>query len=123
MKIVEVDFGMGNIRSLQKAFEYLGQNVLVSSKAEDINSADVLLLPGDGAFGKAIEEIKSLELYDSIVDFKKTGKPILGICIGFQLFFSESEEFGQQKGFDFIDGKINSFDKIKIITESDAQAP
>ncbi len=108
--ILELDFGMGNIRSLQKAFEYLGQPVRVCNQADEIKSADAILLPGDGAFGTAMKEIKSRGFYNEIKNHYEQNKPILGVCIGFQILFSGSTEFGQQKGFNFLEGE---FDKIK----------
>ena len=109
-KIIELDFGMGNIRSLQKAFEYLNQPVEVNSDYKKVKNADVILLPGDGAFGRAIKELQSLSLIDEIKDHYLKKKPILGICIGFQILFSESEEFGNTTGLSFLPG---SFKKIK----------
>ncbi|MDH5718513.1 MAG: imidazole glycerol phosphate synthase subunit HisH [Spirochaetia bacterium] len=114
-KIVELDFGMGNIRSLQKAFEHQGQPVEVIQDPEKISSADAVILPGDGAFGKAIEELKSRGFFDAVVNFYKTGKPILGICIGFQILFSESEEFGNTTGFSFLPGKITRFENKNLL--------
>ena len=106
LNIVELNFGMGNIRSLQKAFEYWGQPVNIITNPSDIKNADALLIPGDGAFGKAMEEIKRIGFYNEILEFHAKQKPILGICIGFQILFSESTEFGNQKGLAFIDSKI-----------------
>lgn len=108
-KIVELNFGMGNIRSLQKAFEYLGENVLVSENPEDILDAYAILLPGDGAFGRAVEEIKDRKMLDKIIEFYEKGRPILGVCIGFQILFSSSTEFGNQEGLAFFEGKIDRF--------------
>lgn len=109
LRIVELDFGMGNIRSLQKAFEHLGFPVTVSDSADQVNKADILLLPGDGAFGKAISELKSRKLYSTVEKFLHSGKPVLGICIGFQILFSTSEEFGSHEGFGFFPGHISRF--------------
>jgi len=108
-KIIELDFSMGNIRSLQKAFEYLNQPVTVSDNAVDIKKADALLLPGDGAFGEAIKEIKKRKFFDPILEFHEKKKPILGICIGFQILFESSEEFGNHNGFSFIKGNLKKF--------------
>lgn len=108
-KIIELNFGMGNIRSLQKAFEHLGENVIVSEEANDIDDAYALLLPGDGAFGKAMSEIKSRKMHDKIIEFHEKDRPILGVCIGFQILFSSSTEFGSQNGFNFFEGNIERF--------------
>lgn len=108
-KILELDFGMGNIRSLQKAFEHLGARVEVSSDPQKIARADVLLIPGDGAFGKAMSEIKRLDMLDQINRFYESGKFVMGICIGFQLLFETSEEFGAHRGLSFLKGGISRF--------------
>ena len=109
-KIIELDFGMGNIRSLQKAFEHLGQPVEVVSDYKKVKNSDVILLPGDGAFKRAIKELQSLSLIDEIKNHHLKKKPILGICIGFQILFSGSEEFGDTNGLSLLMG---TFKKIK----------
>lgn len=108
-RVIELDFGMGNIRSLQKAFEHLGQKVEVTSDYKLARQADVLILPGDGAFGKAMQELRRLHLDEVIYDFVRSKKPLLGICIGFQLLLQESEEFGKQQGLALLEGEIESF--------------
>ncbi len=109
-KILELDFGMGNIRSLQKAFEYLEQPVCICDEAKKIKEADAILLPGDGAFGMAMKEIKSRGFYHELNEHHQKNKPIFGICIGFQILFSGSTEFGEQKGLNFLPG---TFSKIE----------
>lgn len=114
-KIVELDFGMGNIRSLQKAFEYFGQPVEVITHPELIVGADALLIPGDGAFGMAMENLKSSGLHEAVCEFVKTGKPVLGICIGFQLLFESTREFDYKgSGLDFLKGKISRFPEEEL---------
>ncbi len=108
-KIVELNFGMGNIRSLQKAFEYLGEDVVVSGDYRDIADAYALLLPGDGAFGKAMSELKRLGMVDAVMEFHAKERPILGVCIGFQILFDTSTEFGDHKGFGFVPGAVERF--------------
>ena len=105
---------MGNIRSLQKAFEFLDQPIEVVSDPKKIKLADVILLPGDGAFGKAMEEIKSLGFYEEILNHHTKEKPILGICIGFQILFSGSYEFGEHTGMNFLDGKFTKLKTEKL---------
>lgn len=107
--ILELDFGMGNIRSLEKAFEHHGADIRVSDRADDIKKADVLVLPGDGAFSKAMEEIRARGFLEPICEHVKKGKPLLGICIGFQILYEESEEFGNHKGLGFLPGKVERF--------------
>jgi imidazole glycerol-phosphate synthase subunit HisH len=110
-RIVLLDFGMGNIRSLQKAFEHLGQAVTVTADPKVAAGADVLLLPGDGAFARAMAEIHTRGLYDIIADAHAKHKTIFGICIGFQLFFESSTEFTGATGLGFVKGKITRLEK------------
>lgn len=115
MRLVELNLGMGNLRSLQKAVEYCGGRVLISDQATDIEKADGLLLPGDGAFGKAMEEIKKRQLLKALKNFVENKRPLLGICLGFQLLFTESEEFGHNTGLGFLEGSLKRFSKNLIV--------
>ncbi|GAB4444765.1 MAG: imidazole glycerol phosphate synthase subunit HisH [Turneriella sp.] len=115
-RIVLLDFGMGNIRSLQKAFEHLGQSVTVSSDPKVAEAADVLLLPGDGAFARAMEELNTRNLIEPIYNAHEKKKIIFGICIGFQLLFESSTEFALANGLGFLPGHITRLEK-------NAQAP
>jgi len=112
--ILELDFGMGNIRSLEKAFEHLGAPIRVSSNAQDIKNATALVLPGDGAFAQAMSEIKKRGMFEEIVSFVKSGRPTLGICIGFQVLFEESHEFENSRGFGFFQGKLKKFNSQNL---------
>lgn len=115
-KIAELDFGMGNIRSLQKAFEFLGMNVDIHRDPDAIGNADALVIPGDGAFGQAMENIKKIGFLDAILDFAKSGKPVLGICIGFQILFQTSEEFNYAgHGLSMFEGNIEKFKSRDLI--------
>lgn len=107
---------MGNIRSLQKAFEHLGQSVVVSSDPKVAESADVLLLPGDGAFARAMEELSARNLIEPLYSARAKKKIIFGICIGFQLLFESSTEFALANGLGFLPGHITRL-------ERNAQAP
>ena len=107
-KIVIVDYGMGNILSVQRAFEKYCSNVFLSSDKDEILSADKLVLPGVGAFGKAMEELDKRSLIKVIQTFVKLNKPLLGICLGMQLLFDEGYEFGQFKGLGIISGSVIS---------------
>lgn len=110
-RIALLDFGMGNIRSLQKAFEHLGQEVTVTADPKVAAEADVLLLPGDGAFARAMEEIERRRLIDVIREAHARKKIIFGICIGFQLLFESSTEFAGSHGLNFLPGKITRLEK------------
>lgn len=111
MKLVIIDYGMGNIKSISSAFQYLGvSQIVVSNKYEDIKSADKLLLPGVGSFSKAIDNLNKLELnkiLDEIVIEKQ--KPILGICLGMQLLCQNSEEDGGARGLSYVDAGCKKF--------------
>ena len=115
--ITIIDYGMGNLRSVQKAFEKYCSNVIVSSSAKDILNADKIILPGVGAFKVAMDELKKRGLIGTIKTSIEKGKPFLGICLGLQLLFSESEEGGKIKGLDIIKGRVKRFkekDGLKI---------
>lgn len=107
--IVIIDYGMGNLRSVQKAFEKFYSSVVVSSSAKDILKADKVILPGVGAFKVAMDELKKRDLIKPIRISIKEGRPFLGICLGVQLLFSESEEGGKVKGLDIIRGRVKRF--------------
>jgi len=107
--ITIIDYGMGNLRSVQKAFELFCPKVEVTSSAKDIAAADKVVLPGVGAFSKAMEELQKKGLAGAIRDSIKIGKPFLGICLGIQLLFSESEEAGRVKGLGILKGKVKRF--------------
>ena len=107
--IAIIDYGMGNLRSVEKAFEKLKFDALVTRDRSDIERADAIVLPGVGAFKDCMDNLTSLNLVDPVVEGVKKGKPFLGICLGLQLLFSESEEFGLHKGLDIIKGKVKRF--------------
>ncbi|MBV6493086.1 MAG: Imidazole glycerol phosphate synthase subunit HisH [Turneriella sp.] len=109
--ITLLDFGMGNIRSLQKAFEFLGAHVTVTEDAARAAKSDVLLLPGDGAFVQAMRGLKNRQLDEAIWEAHQKQKIIFGICIGFQIFFESSTEFGAEKGLGLVKGKITRLKK------------
>jgi len=111
MKIVIVDYGMGNIKSIESALKYLGvEEIVVSHEFEEISSGDKLILPGVGSFFKAMQNIKKLDLdvmLNKLVVEEK--KPILGICLGMQLMCRNSEENGFHEGLGFISGEVKKF--------------
>lgn len=108
-KIVIVDYNLGNLFSVNQALTNIGLNVKISSKAEDIGSADAIVLPGVGAFSDAMNSLQGLNLINPLKEFASSGKPFLGICLGLQLLFSESEEFGITKGLGFVNGRVKRF--------------
>lgn len=107
MKLVIIDYGLGNLRSIEKALQYVGATVEISKEASEIDRADALILPGVGAFRDAMMHFSTLERV--VKDAVEDGKPLLGICLGMQMLASESEEGGLHKGIDIIPGKVIRF--------------
>lgn len=104
--VVVVDYGVGNLVSVARAFEKVGASVVVSGDAEVVAAADRLVLPGVGAFGHCMDEIRRRNLVDSILNFSRSGRPFLGICVGMQVMFEVSEEFGEQAGLGLMKGRV-----------------
>lgn len=113
MKLIQiVDYGTGNLRSVQKAFEWLGHPAILTRNPADIKNAERLVLPGVGAFGAAMANLKQYGLIEPVKDFIYSGRPFLGICLGMQLLLTESEEQGQHFGLDIIQGRaVRFFDR------------
>ena len=107
--IAIIDYKAGNLFSVKNAFDKLGIDSIITSDAETIKGADKLLLPGVGAFENAINNLKKMGLDTVITKEIKKGKPLLGICLGMQLLFNTSEEFGIHEGLNILDGKIIHF--------------
>lgn len=107
--IAIIDYGMGNIHSVHKAMQRFGAEVCVTSKLDDIRKADKLVLPGVGAFDDAMEELNKTGLAQVIKEEVKAGKPLLGICLGMQLMFEESEEAKKTKGLGILKGRVKRF--------------
>ena len=101
-----VDYGMGNRRSVQKALEHVGAGVALSSDPRLLESADGLVLPGVGAFPKAMRNLRRLGLAELIMERVSAGTPLLGICLGMQLLFERSEELGTTEGLGLIEGEV-----------------
>lgn len=105
--VVVVDYGMGNLFSVRRALEVSGAaNVSVTSDARDIAAAQRLVLPGVGAFQDGMRGLEERGLIDAVVDYAKSGRPLLGICLGMQMLASESEEFGTYRGLDLVPGRV-----------------
>lgn len=118
MSIAIIDYGMGNIRSVQKAFEYLDfKNVVVTDDPKKILEADKVILPGVGAFRDAITMIKQTGLDKVIYKVVENNKPILGICLGMQLLFDKSYENGEYEGLKLLDGEIVKLPSTELIPQ------
>jgi len=108
-KIVIIDYGMGNLRNVQKGFERIGFEAGVTRSKKEIERASAVVLPGVGAFKDCMDNLEKLGLIDLLLRSIEKGKPYFGICLGLQILFSESEEFGSQKGLNVIRGKVVKF--------------
>ena len=108
-EIAIIDYGMGNLRSVQKGLERVGCKAQVTREPQQIVSARGVVLPGVGAFSACMENLRRFGLVEAIREVVLQRKPFLGICLGFQLLFTESEEFGPQKGLDLFPGKVVGF--------------
>ncbi|MEE3334111.1 MAG: imidazole glycerol phosphate synthase subunit HisH [Ruminococcus sp.] len=104
--IAIIDYGAGNIQSVYKALRFIGAECAVTSDRNEILNADGAILPGVGAFGDCMENMEDTGTKDAVIEFIATGKPFLGICLGLQLLFPESEENKGVKGLDVLKGKI-----------------
>ena len=107
--IAIIDYDMGNLRSVEKAFEAVGHRALITRQRQVIEDASHVVLPGVGAFGDCMRNLESYDLIDPIRLSIASGKPFLGICLGMQLLFTESEEFGSHKGLNVLPGKVVRF--------------
>jgi len=108
--IAIIDYGMGNLRSVQKGFEHVGQKAVITSRAAELASAAKVVLPGVGAFQDAMSELQRLELVEPIRAAVASGKPFLGICLGLQLLFDTSYEDGRHEGLGILAGEVVRFD-------------
>ena len=107
--IAIVDYGMGNLRSVEKGFLKVGVDARVVTEAGAVDGADAVVLPGVGAFRDCMKNLAGMSLTEAIVRAIRKGKPYLGICLGLQVLFTESEEFGTYAGLDIIKGKVRRF--------------
>ncbi len=104
-----IDYGMGNLRSVEKAFKKVGTDARITSAPSEVEDASALVLPGVGAFRDCMENLDRLKLLGPVLRSIEKGKPYLGICLGLQILFSESHEFGHCRGLDVIRGKVVRF--------------
>ena len=106
--IAVIDYGVGNLFSLSSSLAYLGLDNIVTSRAEDLQAADRLILPGVGAFGDAAAKLRESGLFEVVKQQAAAGKPLLGICLGMQLLFEKSTEYGEHEGLGLIPGTVEA---------------
>ena len=104
--IAIIDYGVGNLFSLTSSFKYVGADVIVTSAPEEIKKADKIILPGVGAFGDAIKKLKDSGLDKVVIEEANNGKPLMGICLGMQLLFEKSYEYGEHNGLGLLKGSV-----------------
>jgi len=113
-KIAIVDYNMGNLASVQNAFEKLGQETIVQNDPQKFGDYDKLILPGVGAFKDAMQHLQERNMVEALQQYAKSGKYMFGICLGMQLLFESSQEFGESEGLGLIKGKVEAFDTKKF---------
>jgi glutamine amidotransferase len=126
--IAIIDYGMGNLRSVQKALQKLGHEATITSSPKEITAADRVILPGVGAFGAAMTNLsrptdEGPSLAEAVLDAIGSGRPFLGICLGMQLLLTESEELGRFAGLDAIPGEVLKFDWGRLPLGSNGHEP
>jgi imidazole glycerol-phosphate synthase subunit HisH len=109
-RIAILDYGMGNLRSVEKALEHVGVTAQVTNDAAEVRAADGVILPGVGAFPRAMERIRELGLDELIAERREEGAPILGICLGLQLLFESSSELGGADGLGLLEGPVGALE-------------
>jgi glutamine amidotransferase len=114
--IAIIDYNMGNLRSVENAFEKLGVQTHIVNDPEKLSSYDKVILPGVGAFGDAMEHLEKSGMKEAIKTYATSGKPILGVCLGMQLLFESSQEFGNHPGLGLIEGEVKAFDTGRFST-------
>ncbi|QHG90653.1 imidazole glycerol phosphate synthase subunit HisH [Sulfurimonas sp. CVO] len=112
--IAIVDYNMGNLASVQNAFAKIGAKTVVESNPQNFKKYEKLILPGVGAFPDAMQHLRERNMIEAIKEFAQSGKYMLGICLGMQLLFESSEEFGSHEGLGLIKGKVVAFDPSKF---------
>ena len=112
--ITIIDYGVGNLRSVHKAFKAVGAEPVISSKKEDVLKADKVVLPGVGSFGDGMAGLEARELIEPVKEVIAHGKPFLGICVGMQLLFESSDELGEHKGLGVLPGAVTRFKDARL---------
>ena len=115
MRVAIIDYGVGNLRSVEKAFAATGCEAVVSGKESELRAAERLVLPGVGAFGACMKALKERGFDGLVYERAREGTPLLGICVGMQLLFEESEEFGSTRGLGLLKGRVRRFGNDLVV--------
>jgi len=114
LKLAVLNYNMGNLASVVNALKILGSDIVVESNPDKIRDYDKIILPGVGSFGDAMIHLKNIGMDQAIKDYAKSGKYMLGVCLGMQLLFESSEEFGEHKGLGILEGNVKKFTKSDL---------
>jgi len=109
-----IDYNMGNLASVYNALKLIGVEAKIVKNPNDLDKFDKVILPGVGAFKDAMDHLEQTGMKSAVLDFAATNKPLIGICLGMQLLFESSQEFGNSKGLGLIKGEVVAFDKTKM---------
>ena len=110
--IAIVDYGVGNLYSLEQSFKAIDAQVIVTGKPEELQKAEKILLPGVGAFGDAVEKLRNTGMADAVLEQVAAGKPLMGICLGMQLLFDHGLEYGEHAGLGLISGEVRPISEV-----------
>lgn len=110
--IAIIDYGVGNLYSLEQSFKAIDARVMVTDKPEELQKAEKILLPGVGAFGDAAEKLRNTGMADAVLEQVAKGKPLMGICLGMQLLFDRGLEYGDHAGLGLISGEVRSISEL-----------
>ena len=110
--IAIIDYGVGNLYSLEQSFKAIDAQVMVTDKPEELQKAEKILLPGVGAFGDAAEKLRNTGMADAVLEQVAMGKPLMGICLGMQLLFDRGLEYGDHAGLGLISGEVRSISEV-----------
>ena len=110
--IAIVDYGVGNLYSLEQSFKAIDAQVIVTGKPEELQKAEKILLPGVGAFGDAVEKLRNTGMADAVLEQVAAGKPLMGICLGMQLLFDRGLEYGEHAGLGLISGEVRPISEV-----------
>jgi len=112
-----VDYGVGNLRSVEKAFAATGHRAIVTSDPNELRKADRLVLPGVGAFAACMNGLRDYGLAELVIERAREGTPLLGVCVGMQMLFDESDEFGKTNGLGLVRGRVRRFGQELVVPQ------